>query len=160
MKGAGAGQGGGGAGQAMQSGGSALQGVGQIMGGLAANAAGKYTRKVMRVNSDNALRDGVEQADRIRSAAREVMGRQLVAQGSSGFQMGTGSALDELFSSAIEREIDLATVRRQSEMKALGYRQQGNLARAQGKSAMIGGFISGAASFMDAASGAFGGAGA
>lgn len=139
--------------------GSVLQGVGAIQQGLAANAAGKYTRKVMKVNARNALNDGLEQQDRVRTEARLAMGRQIVAQGGSGFQVGTGSALDELRESAINREIDLATIRRQSTMKAKGFEQEGRLARAQGKSAMIGGFISGAASFMDAASSAFGGAG-
>lgn len=147
------------AGNAGQSAGAVLQGVGSILGGIAANNAGKYTRKVMRINERNTLNDSVEQGARIRDAARIHMGRQLVEQGASGFQMGTGSALDALRESAIEREVDLATVRRQAKLKADGFRQQGDMARAQGKSAMIGGFISGAASFMDAASQAFGGAG-
>jgi hypothetical protein len=85
------------------------------------------------------------------------MGRQLVGQSGGGFSVGTGSALDALFESQVAREVDLATVRRQATMKANGFRQEGDLARAQGKSAMIGGFISGAASFVNAASSAFGG---
>jgi hypothetical protein len=128
-----------------------LTGVGSIQQGLAANASGKYTRKAMKINAANARNDGLETRDRIRTEARRTMGRQLLAQGGSGFQIGTGSALDELRESAIEREIDLATVRRQSEMKAKGFIQQGDLARAQGKSAMIGGFIGGAASFAEGA---------
>lgn len=146
-----------GAGDAAAAGGSVLEGVGQIASGLAANASGKYTRKIMRQNAVNVAADGMEQGERIRTASRLSLGRQLVAQGGSGFAMGTGTALDELHESAIEREIDLATVRRQATMKGQGYIQQGDLARAQGKSAMIGGFISGAASFMKAASSAFGG---
>jgi hypothetical protein len=129
----------------------ALQGIGSIQQGIAAKSAGKYTRKVMRQNERNALNDGVEQSDRIRTAARIAMGRQLVAQGSSGFEMGTGSALDSLFESQVEREIDLATVRRQSKMKGNAYRQDGDLAYAQGKSAFYGGLISGAASFAEGA---------
>lgn len=137
--------------------GDVLQGVGAIQQGAAANAAGKYTRKMMVVNSSNTLNDGIEQSDRIRTNARMQMGRQLVGQGGSGFQMGTGSALDALYESAINREIDLATVRRQSTTRANSFIQQGSLAYAQGKSAMIGGFISGAAHFADAAASAFGG---
>lgn len=140
-----------------QGGGAVLQAASSIVGGLAANASGKYTRKVMRANAQNTRYDAMEEGERIRTAARNAMGRQLVAQGGSGFAVGTGSALDALRESAIEREIDLATVRRRSTIKAEGYEQQGEIARAQGKSAMIGGFISGAASLMDAASSAFGG---
>lgn len=146
-----------GAGGATQAAGGVVGAAGSVLGGLAANEAGKYTRKVMRINGQNAERDGVEQAARIREAARLAMGRQVVSQGSSGFQMGTGSALDSLRESAIEREIDLATVRKQAKSKAVAYGQQGDMARAQGRSAMIGGFISGAAGLMDAASSAFGG---
>lgn len=127
-----------------------LTGVGSIQQGMAANSAGKYTKKVMKINAKSARGDALEARDRIRTEARRTMGRQIVAQGGSGFAIGTGSALDDLFESAIEREIDIATVRRQGEMKALGFQQQGDLARAQGKSAMIGGLISGAASFVEA----------
>lgn len=137
--------------------GDVLQGVGSIQQGMAANRASKYTRAVMRVNSRNALNDGTEESDRIRTAARLTMGRQIVGQGASGFEIGTGSALDALRESAIEREIDLATVSRQATMKAQGYTQQGDLARAQGKSALTAGLISGAGHFMNAAASAFGG---
>lgn len=124
-----------------------MAGVGSIQQGAAANAAGKYTRKAMRVNEANVQGDGVEQRDRVRMAERLSVGRQIVAQGSSGFELGAGSALDALRESAINREIDLATIRRQSNMKGGAFRQQGNLAAAQGKSAMISGLISGATSF-------------
>jgi hypothetical protein len=133
-----------------------LTGVGSIQQGMAARNAGKYTRSIMKQNGRNAENDGLEQRDRIRTASRIAMGRQLVAQGGSGFAMGTGSALDELRESATEREIDLATIRRQSAMKRQGFEQQGTLAAAQGRSAMISGMISGATSFIEAGEKAFG----
>lgn len=137
-----------------------MKAIGPIQQGLAADSAGKYTRKVMRVNAQNTYGDQVEQDSRIRDAARMQMGRQIVAQGASGFQVGTGSALDALRESAINREVDLATVGRQAKMRAAGFIQQGDLAAAQGHSAMIGGFMSGAAAIMDeAAKMAFGGGG-
>jgi hypothetical protein len=136
-----------------------MKALGPIQEGLAANAAGKYTRKAMRVNAMNTAGDAAEEGARIRDAARMQMGRQLIAQGGSGFQTGTGSALDALRESAINREVDLATVRRQARIREQGFTQQGDLAAAQGHSAMIGGFISGAASVMDDAAKAFGGAG-
>lgn len=129
--------------------------AGTIYGGIAANKAGKYTRKVMKANAANAINDGLETRDRIRTASRLAMGRQLVEQGGSGFGMGSGSALDALHESAIEAEIDLATSRRQSALKAQGFNQQGDMAAAQGKSAMIGGFFSGAAQIVDEVSKAY-----
>lgn len=132
--------------------GSVVQGLGSIQQGRAAYASGKYTRKIMRENEKNTRGDGLEARDRIRTESRLALGRQITAQGGSGFQLGTGSALDALHESAIEREIDLATVRRQSEMKARGFHQQGDLAYFQGKQARTAGMISGAASFLEAGS--------
>lgn len=134
-----------------------MKAVGQFTQGIAAYDAGKYSRKVMRVNARNRMNDGVAEQEQIRFAARQSMGRQLVAGGSSGFQLGTGSALDALFESAANREMDLALSRRRAESEAAGFRQSGDLAYAQGKSAMVGGMISGAATVMEQVSAAFGG---
>lgn len=138
-----------------------MKAVGMFAQGIAANDAGKYTRSVMATNSQNALNDGVSERDRIRYAARQTMGQQLVDQGGSGFQTGTGSALDSLKQSVANRELDFAVSRRNAGMKAAGYKQQGDLAYAQGKAAMAGGIISGAAEIASEVAGAFaGGAGA
>jgi hypothetical protein len=146
-----------GAGDATGAAGGVIGAAGSVLGGLAANEAGKYTRKVMRINGQNAQRDGVEQAARIREAARLAMGRQARRRRLERFPDGKRLGARCLRESAIEREIDLATVRKQATMKATAFGQQGDIARAQGRSAMIGGFISGAAGLMDAASQAFGG---
>jgi hypothetical protein len=134
-----------------------MKAVGMFAQGISAFDAGKYTRKVMATNSQNALNDGVAERDRIRFAARQAMGQQLVDQGGSGFASGTGSALDALKESAISRELDFAVSRRRASMAAAGYKQQGDLAYAQGKSAMAGGILSGAAEIASEVAGAFGG---
>lgn len=128
-----------------------------VLGGMAANQSGKYTRKVMEGNARAANADEAANRERIDYSARVQMGRQLVDQANSGFQVGTGSPVDALRESAINRELDILTSRRRGEAKALGYRQQGNLARAQGKAALVGGIISGAATLMNDAVAAFGG---
>jgi hypothetical protein len=61
-----------------------MKAVGMFAQGISAYDAGKYTRKVMATNSQNALNDGVSERDRIRYAARMQMGQQLVDQGGSG----------------------------------------------------------------------------
>jgi hypothetical protein len=126
-----------------------MKAIGTISQGVAAYDAGRYTRLAMKVNARNARSDGVAERDRIRFDSRQAIGRQLVQQGSSGFQMGTGTALDELRESMIARELDLMTSRRHAELTAQGFKQQGDLAFEQGKSAMIGGYISGAASLVE-----------
>jgi hypothetical protein len=73
------------------------------------------------------------------------MGRQLVAQGGSGFQMGTGSALDALRESAINaRSISPRCGSKRDEGRRRSASKAISLER-KASSAMIGGFISGAA---------------
>jgi hypothetical protein len=137
-----------------------MKAVGQFAGGIAAYDAGKYTRRVMRVNAQNAQNAGVAERDRIRTAARSAMGGQLVGQGGSGFQTGTGSALDALAQSAINRELDIAVSRQRAGMAADAFKQKGDLAYAKGKAAMAGGILAGAVTIAETIAGAYtGGAG-
>jgi hypothetical protein len=136
-----------------------LKAVGQFSQGIAAMDAGKYTRKVMRINAQNSQNEGLMEREKIRFAARLAEGRQIVDQGSSGFAVGTGSAIDALRETATARELDLMTSRFNAQGRANAFKSQGDLEYAKGYSAMVGGIISGAATLMDTASSAFGGAG-
>lgn len=127
--------------------------------GVAAYDAGKYTRKVMRINEHQAEVDGVAMGERIRSNVRQTIGRQIVAQGSSGFVPMEGTALDEIRESAINGELDVLTARREAKMRAIGFRTQGDLAYNQGYSAMTGGILAGAASLAEKAASAGSGGG-
>jgi hypothetical protein len=130
----------------------------QVAGGISAFNSGKYTRKIMFGNAQERQAQGVMERDKIRFASRIAEGRQLVAQGGSGFGVGTGSAVDELMASATARELDLLTSHYNADSQARGYRNEGNQAYAQGKSALYGGIISGATTLMEQVAGAFGGA--
>lgn len=134
-----------------------MKAIGQVQGGIAAYDAGKYTRRVMRINAQQAQNEGLMERERIRFASRITEGRQLVDQGSSGFAVGTGSAIDALKETAIARELDLMTSRFNAQSRANAYTAQGNLEYAKGKSAAIGGLISGAATLIDEAASAFAG---
>jgi hypothetical protein len=134
-----------------------MKAVGMFAQGIASYDAGKYTRSAMQTNGQNAQNAGVMERDRVREAARISMGRQLVEQGGSGFAVGTGSGLDALHASAIARELDLSLSRAKASSAAAGFKQQGDLAYAQGKSAMAGGIISGAAEIASEVAGAMGG---
>lgn len=130
-----------------------------VIGGLAANASGKYSRKVFRMNAQGAEADGAAQRSQIRLAARQQIGRQVVGQADSGFQLGTGSGVDALRESAINRELDILSSHHQATAKAAGFTQQGDLAYAQGHAALVGGIVSGAATLANDAVSAFGGGG-
>jgi hypothetical protein len=134
-----------------------MKAVGMFAGGISAYDSGKYTRRVMDTNRQNALNAGVMQRDRIRESARMAMGQQLVAQGGSGAGVGTGSALDALHASAINREMDLALSRAGASAQAGDYARKGFMAYQQGKAALSAGIISGAAEIASEVAGAMGG---
>lgn len=123
--------------------------IGSAVQGIAASDAGKYTRKVMRINERQALIDGVAIGDRIRAEARTRIGQQISEQGNSGFVPLEGSAFDAVRESAVNAETDILLARRGKQMEAIGFKAQGDLAYAQGYSAMSGAMINGAASLMD-----------
>lgn len=125
--------------------GIALQAAGPIVQGIAGYRAGKYNAKVAKLNARNTQAEGMEQATRIRAAGRVAMGRQIAAQGESGFEIGAGSALDSLMESATNSELEAMDAFRAARAKAAGYRAQGGLARMEGNNALVGGFF-GAAS--------------
>jgi hypothetical protein len=135
-----------------------MKAVGMFAQGISAFDSGKYTRKVMNTNAQNARNDGVAERDRIRYASRVAMGQQLVDQGGSGFAVGSGSAIDALKESLVNRELDFAVSRRKAGMAATDFEQKGQIAYQQGKSALAGGIISGAMEIASEVAGAFGGA--
>lgn len=141
-----------------------MKAVGQFAGGINAYNAGKYSRAVMQTNGQNALNAGVSERDALRERAGMVMGQQITSQGGSGFQVGSGSAVDALKQSAANRELDLLTSRMKAGNQAVDFKNKGEIAYQQGKSAMAGGIISGAMTIAEevaqaAAGGAGGGGG-
>jgi hypothetical protein len=126
--------------------GVALQAGGQIFKGVAANKAGKFNQKVDEANAIDALREGTAQVARIRDAARINLGRQIGAQAESGFEVGTGTALDSLLESQTNAELDAMDARRQAQSRYNAYMLEGQQARREGKNALIGGLVGAAGS--------------
>lgn len=124
--------------------GDAIQAGGSIFSGLASMEAGKFNRKVSRINAINQEREGTAEEARIRDAARLAMGAQVAAQGESGFQTGTGSAVDALKESAINDAVMRLQARRQARSGANASRVAGNVAYAAGVNAFTGSVISAA----------------
>lgn len=119
----------------------AVQAVGSAVGGMAAYETGKYNRDASNTMATEAERDGTVEEARIRDAARMAIGQQVAAQGSNGFQQGTGSAIDALTQSQINATLDALTARRQATAKARGLRIQGAQAYAAGSNAMVQGMF-------------------
>jgi hypothetical protein len=128
-----------------------IQAVGQVVQGIGAYQAGKFNRKVERVNAINEERDGAAEIARIRDAARLALGRQVGAQAESGFEIGSGTALQSLLESQIEAEMDRQNIRRRAASSAANRRAQGELAYAAGVNARTQGFIGAAATVAKSA---------
>ncbi len=134
-----------------------MKAIGHVVSGISAHNAGKFTRKMMKANARQARIDGVAIGDRIRADARQQIGQQIAEQGVSGFVPLEGSALDSVRESAINAETDILLARRGKEMEAIGFKSQGDLAYMQGRSALTGGIIAGAAELGEMAAKAAGG---
>lgn len=120
--------------------------AGKVVSGIAGYETGKYNRKVARTRAIEEERAGAAAVARIRDGARIAIGQQLAAQGSNGFQMGSGSALDALTESQINATLDALNARQEATARARGLRVQGDIAYAQGYNSMVQGLIGAASS--------------
>jgi hypothetical protein len=127
----------------------AVAAVGSLVSGSASYEAGKYNKRVSEQNAIASLREGAAEEARIREVARAQIGQQVAAQGASGFQMGTGSALDALTESQINATLDALNARREAASRAQGYRVAGAQAMAAGKNAYTAGMFQAASTVLD-----------
>ncbi|SFR86424.1 hypothetical protein [Sphingomonas jatrophae] len=123
-----------------------VQAAGKIVGGVASYEAGRYNNQVAKTEAIEAERDGVVEEARVREAARLAIGEQVAAQAGSGFQPGTGSALEALTQSQVNAVLDAMTLRRQAAAKARAARTQGKIAKASGENALVAGLLGAASS--------------
>lgn len=127
----------------------AVAAVGSLVSGAASYEAGKYNKRVAEQNAIGSLREGAAEEARIREVARAQIGQQVAAQGASGFQMGTGSALDALTESQINATLDALNARREAASRAQGYRVQGAQAMSAGKNAYTASLFQAASTVLD-----------
>ncbi|MDX3883608.1 MAG: hypothetical protein QHC65_04240 [Sphingomonas sp.] len=120
--------------------------AGQLIQGVAGYESGRYNRRLARSQAVEAERDGAADEARIREEARLAIGQQLAAQAGSGFEMGSGSALEALTQSQVNATLDALTARRAAASRSRGLRVQGDIAYAQGENALISGIIGAGAS--------------
>ena len=132
--------------------GSALAAIGSAVGGLSANRAGKANQAAANQAAVDEEQDGADTEARIREAARLSIGEQIAAQGSNGFQIGSGSALDALTQSQVNATVDALAARRRSAAAARSLRVRGELARREGKAALVSGAFGAAAGVIQARS--------
>lgn len=119
---------------------------------------GKYLDKVSKVNagmSEQAARDalarGEIEADDMRKQTRQVIGTQRTGFAANGIDVNTGSAGQIQDDTAALGELDALTILNNAAREAYGYRvqavdqrQQGKLAKYQGKMEAFGSILGGA----------------
>jgi len=135
-----------------------MQAVGQIAEGTAYLRQGRFNGRIADRNALNAERDASAEVAQVREQVRQTMGQQLVAQGGSGFEVGTGTAFDALTESQVNGMVDAMALRRRGSSAADAYRQQGQLARMQGRTAATAKYFGAAAELGKTAANYAGGA--
>jgi hypothetical protein len=126
----------------------------KILAGIAANQAGIYNARAADNAAQAASAEAAATAERVRQEGRMAAGEAIAAQGQSGLQLGTGSALDLLRENAIQTELDRQTIYQRGENKRRGYKAEAQMQRMEAKNAIIAGVIG---SIEDAAKAAGGG---
>ncbi|MFZ4687848.1 MAG: hypothetical protein ACOYLS_01290 [Polymorphobacter sp.] len=127
----------------------------KALAGISGMQAGNYNARAAERDAVAAQQDGAAAEARVREEARYAAGEAIAAQGQSGMQLGTGSALDLLRENAVNAELDQLTIRTRAENMRRGKIGEAGLARATGRAALVQGIIGTA---EDAAR-AFGGGG-
>lgn len=118
---------------------SLLKGVGGFM---AARKNAKTLKRQAREEQNAAALESL----RVGEEARRAIGQQLAAQGSNGFEGGSGSALDALTESQVNAALDAMTIRREAGMRANGLRSQAADQKRQGYFALADGLLGAATS--------------
>lgn len=116
----------------------AIQAAISLAQGLATDAA--YRRQATRYdeNARLSLLQGALDETAIRRQERAVSGEAIVAQADAGVAIGSGSALDLLQQSAVNREMAVLNARYGAANQAYGYRVKAADARVAGKLAITG----------------------
>lgn len=132
--------------------------VSNLFNAYASYEQGKYLDSVSKVNAGisrqaaaDALERGSLEADEQRKQTQQVIGSQRAAYASGGIDVNTGTAGQVQSDTAALGELDALTIMNNAAREAYGYevqaidqRQQGKLAKYQGKMQAIGSILGGA----------------
>lgn len=136
-----------------------MQAVGKVIEGSSYFEQGRYNKAIADRNALAAESDAAAQVEFNREQMRKAMGDQLVAQGGSGMELGTGSAIDQLMDSQVNGMLDAMTIRRLGRTQGDAMRQQGELARMQSQTQATASYFGAAKEIFDKKASYAGGAG-
>jgi hypothetical protein len=139
-----------------------ISGIGQVMAGNAAAAAANYNAQIAGQNAlfaeeraKDALERGHLEEERVRREGTLVRKGQEARYGAAGIDVGYGSPMDAIISSATQAELDALTVRENAnreaedfEREAWSYRSGAELSKAEARNARTAGLIGGIGSVL------------
>lgn len=129
--------------------GMATQALSSFAQGYAGYRAGMANARIARANAQMATMDGATAATASDARYRAAIGEQLAAQGASGFQMGTGSALDAVVASRVNQTFASMQIERQAAARAAGYNNQASMAKFGATQALLTGITNAASGMLN-----------
>ena len=137
--------------QALAIGGGILKGFSQIGAGINAQKTANYNAAVNEAQGVQATQTAAETETRQRNQFRYFQGSQIAAEGSNGFEVGSGSALDVMTDSAISAERDALDIRYRGASQTQALNTEAGFQRRQGRLALGTGIIQGVQTFAETA---------
>lgn len=119
--------------------GTGLSALGTIKQGQAAGASAKYNANVAEQNAQITEQQGKAQEEAAQRESRLRYGSNIAGASASG--VGVGSFGDVLKDNAMQDELDLLTIRQNTNLRKQGFMQDAALTRAEGKSARQASYI-------------------
>lgn len=121
--------------------GKGVSAFGTLFEGQAAAQAAEFNAGIERWNAVLVRQWAAESERRFRRMSKKRMGSMRAAAGASGFTM-SGSALDAMYDSAMQEELDALTIRYQGEIEARSHEMNAAMADRQARNAKVGSAIS------------------
>jgi hypothetical protein len=118
-----------------------MQIAGALLGGMEERGVRRAEARVHDENGRLSLLEGEQAAQLTRHDERQAAGAAIAAMAESGAALGTGTPLDLIRQSALEREIEIGNIRAQAAGEARTHRQAAADARYAGKAAMVRGIF-------------------
>lgn len=133
--------------------GAAIGAVGSIVSAVAQKQVADYNAKVSQMNAAAAVREGFAQAGATRDQYDQVRGTQVAQLAKSGVDVASGTATVLALETQRRAETAAAVDIWKGRSEQTKYLNQADLQKAEGRSALIGGFINAGASLVGAFSG-------
>lgn len=126
--------------------------AGSLLGGIEERKAHRAQARVHDEAGRLDLLEGEQQIAATRHEERQAVGLDIAAMGESGVALGTGTALDLIQQSAMERETEIGNIRAQARGAANNEFVAAADERRAGKAALVGGIFKAAGAAVDYAS--------